>query len=921
MKPSFVALDIETTGLDMSADRIIEVAACRIAEDGTTTETYSSLVNPGRAIPYFIETLTGITTDAVSSAPTIQSVASELVRFVGEANVVGQNIGFDMAFLRREGIEFAGAAIDTAELSRLLMPERQARGLMSLAATLGVETEVHHRALADAVSAAGVFTALQKRAEEIPEDIRLQLARLVSIQNPSLAEVIAGEEWASGVRSGFAPLTIRPATVAPPLTLADPIVPITRGQVRKAFAAAGRVMSGFEERPQQLAMADAAGRAFAEGGHWLVEAGTGVGKSLAYLVPAALHALQNGQRVVVSTNTINLQEQLLTKDVPAVRRILREAGVIEDDADLRVSLLKGRANYLCLRRWTANLASSVGDPDFAKLAASMLLWLPTTETGDRSELSLDGADYHTWPRVSAQDTDCLARHVTQVREGNCFLQRARKAAESAHIIIANHALLLADIASGGNALPPFDHLIIDEAHNLEDQATNQFGARVSMRTMQDALDGLYRRANRDRSGHEQREGGVATLLTSFPEGATRSAGEALESAVRSAVQPVAKCFDALARLAPARGEEERALVTGAMRASDDWEAVEEAWTGADRALRKASEKAGAASQLLRSTALAEDPDVLAGEIETATRKLDDQRMLLESLLGRSDPAQIVWVAAERDGSGSINAAPLDVGPTLWEQLFSKKETVIATSATLSAAGSMEFAAQRLGLGEAGTVQLGSPFDYGSAVLLSAFTDIPEPGEQGYDDAIATAITELVLASEGRALVLFTSHGALRRAAQATRSALEEAGIVPLVQGVDGQPRQLTENLVSHPRSVIFGTSSFWEGVDVRGDALSMLIIARLPFAVPTDPIYRARSEQFDEPFAQFALPSAILRFRQGFGRLIRDRTDRGVVAVLDKRIYSKRYGEDFVGGLPRCTMTRGTSDVVAQRARDWLARE
>ncbi|MDZ7726711.1 MAG: hypothetical protein U5Q44_00150 [Dehalococcoidia bacterium] len=242
-------------------------------------------------------------------------------------------------------------------------------------------------------------------------------------------------------------------------------------------------MDAFEERPQQREMASYVRDALAGGGQYLVEAGTGVGKSLAYLVPAALHALHNERRVVVSTNTIGLQEQLLTKDIPALRQMLVDAGVIESDEDLRVSLLKGRANYLCLQRWTASYGASMADPDFGRLASSMLLWLPETETGDRSELGLDHNDYLTWQRVSAQDADCLSRQNSWVREGYCFLARARRAAESAHIIIVNHALLLADLAAGGSAIPAYDALIVDEAHNLEETATRQFGASVSRRQL------------------------------------------------------------------------------------------------------------------------------------------------------------------------------------------------------------------------------------------------------------------------------------------------------------------------------------------------------------------------------------------------------------------------------------------------------
>ncbi|HEY4669278.1 MAG TPA: helicase C-terminal domain-containing protein, partial [Tepidiformaceae bacterium] len=242
----------------------------------------------------------------------------------------------------------------------------------------------------------------------------------------------------------------------------------------------------------------------------------------------------------------------------------------------------------------------------------------------------------------------------------------------------------------------------------------------------------------------------------------------------------------------------------------------------------------------------------------------------------------------------------------------------ATSATLSAAGSMEYAERRLGLERPEKLRLGSPFDYRSSTLLAAFSDVPEPNAPGYSEALAAAIVELVKASDGRALALFTSHASLKRVASLVRQPLEDSGIVVLAQGIDGPPRQLTENLIQNPRTLVLGTSSFWEGVDVRGDALSLLIIARLPFAVPSDPIYRARSEQYDNPFNEYALPAAILRFRQGFGRLIRDREDRGVVAVLDRRVYEKQYGAQFIKGLPECTRIRGDTADVADHVRDWL---
>lgn len=911
---TFVSLDLETTGL-AEDDRVTEIGAVRFDETGAVLETYEQLVNPGRAIPPFVARLTGITDADVAGAPPIQDVAAEVRRFIGDGPVVGQNVRFDLGYLRREGVLVETVPqVDTVVLSRHLIPERQPRNLEELSAHLGVEVETYHRALPDARTAAAVFAALLSRAAAIPEDTRLQMARLIWLHDPVVAELIAGRAW-EGLPQGERSLpAIRPAPTFEALQKRDLRQVVIKGELERALAAAPSVFDGFEAREEQGKMAEAVRRAMAEGGHWLIEAGTGVGKSLAYLLPAAMHALRNGERVVISTNTIALQEQLIRKDIPALRRILVAAGEMEDEADLRAALLKGRQNYLCVRRWMASYMANLGDPDFAQLATRMLLWLPETETGDRSELSLDRNDFVTWQRFSAQDTDCLAKQPVWVREGKCFLQRARKAGESAHLIVVNHALLLADVAAGGAVLPAFDHLIIDEAHNLEEQATRQFGGTVSRRLLAEALEGLHRPRQRD-----QREGGVVTLLKQFPEGGVTMAAAALEQAVSAAAKLLAPTFETLAAHVPRGTDDDRVVLDATVRASPTWSAANAAWVHLDRALSEVNARAETASQLVMQVATTEEPDAIAGEVDTARRKVEDLRSLLNAFLqDATDGSSVTWLARERDGSASVNTAPLDVGPRLWAELFEKRRTVVATSATLAANGSMEYAAKRIGLETPRTLQLGSPFDYESSTLLAAITDVPEPSDRGYNEAVAPVITRLVRAAEGRTLALFTSHAALQAVATLIRPELEAAGINVFAQGVDGDPRHLTENLRTNPRSVVLGAQSFWEGVDIRGEALSQLIIVKLPFAVPTDPVQRARGEQYANPFEQYSLPSAILRFRQGFGRLIRDRTDRGVVAVLDRRLTEKRYGRAFVDALPPCTRIKAASPVVAERVREWL---
>lgn len=911
MTRTYVALDLETTGLDPEQDRIIEIGAVRFDESGTELETFRRLVNPGREIPAFIERFTGVTNQMVRGAATIAAAGPEIEAFVGSSQVVGHNIGFDLHYLAREGVRLEVDAIDTAELARYLVPRLRSHGLAEVARELDLETFEHHRALSDARMAAAVFTRLLTRAARLDPAQRSQLARFVGINQPALAAVIAGPAGeADGARHIPA---LSPPPEYPALTPHEPPLPVTPRDIEAGFRAAATILDGFEERPEQREMAEAVRKAFSGGGHYLIEAGTGVGKSLAYLLPAAIDAVRNGRRVVVSTNTIALQEQLLAKDIPALRRILVQAGFIADEQELRASLLKGRSNYLCLQRWIANYASGLGDPDFARLGSAMLLWLPETETGDRSELNLAPGEWSVWQRFSAQDADCLARQNRYVREGTCFLLRARKAAESAHILVVNHALLLADLAAGGSAIPEFDHLVIDEAHNLEDAATNQFGASLSLRRMLEALEGIHRRGSR-----EQREGGVVTLLRALPQEAFGLLAKSLEEAVARCHERAGPYFAALGRLTPA-GEDDRQLLTPALRHGDRWEAVEEAWDALLRSIRDVEARGATAAKAVAEAAV-ESADVLAAEFETALRRVQEVHLLAEQLMGSPGEDTIVWTGRDREGNGTLNSAPIEVGPRLWEELFSRTGTLIATSATLSANGDMSFAAKRLGLEDPETLQLGSPFDYRRSTLLAAVEDVPDPAARDYLDAVARAIIELTQASGGRALALFTSNAALRRVAGLVKPELDASGILALAQGVDGSPRQLTEQLRSNPRTLVLGTASFWEGIDIRGDALSLLIIARLPFGVPSDPVFKARSEQYPNPFIDYALPSAILRFRQGFGRLIRDKSDRGVVAVLDRRFWEKQYGKAFLNSLPECTRLKAPAREVGDAVRDWLSR-
>jgi DNA polymerase-3 subunit epsilon/ATP-dependent DNA helicase DinG len=661
----------------------------------------------------------------------------------------------------------------------------------------------------------------------------------------------------------------------------------------------------------------------------IVEAGTGVGKSLAYIVPAALHAARNNTRAVISTNTINLQDQLIGQDIPIARRLLAEAGIGADD--LRVAQLKGRRNYLCLLRWASAVRASALNADEARVLVRLLFWLGHTDTGDRAELNLRREEDAAWARMSAQDGGCIAMQCAYVRDGSCFLHRAKKRAESAHLLVVNHALLLSDVRAAGNVLPEYQHLVVDEAHHLEEEATSQFGFSASESDLMAWLDRLYTRISRDRES-----GFVATIFT-----ATRASQQAvgpapqLQSLARALTQSATRARDRVPSFFRALGEfgqqhasgrndyDERIMINRAMRVQPDWADIETTWFETDEILAQVT---GVVEELYAMLTQADPSDILdrdgiAAEAAELYETGEQLRAGLSRIIGQDDRDTICWLTMQRrEASPSLASAPLSVAETLRASLFGPRESVVLTSATLSTDGHFDYIKGRLGFEDSRELLLGSPFDYRRSTLILAPSDMPEPDQHGYLASLQTSLIELIRASQGRALVLFTSHSALRAAYQGIKRQLEEQQILVLAQGIDGTPRQLLATLRENHRTVILGAASFWEGVDVTGEALSLLVIARLPFSVPSDPVFQARADLFDAPFEQYALPQAILRFKQGFGRLIRRKSDRGVMVVLDRRLRSKRYGEAFLRSLPPCDLRELPLRDLAGEVSRWLAR-
>lgn len=926
-----VAVDIETTGLNPEEDAIIEIGAVKF--NGRRVEDeWSTLVNPRRPIPGFITQLTGISNPMVRNAPYLVDVMADMIAFIGEAPVVGHNISFDLSFLQQAGALRQNIDIDTYELAAVLMPTASRYNLSALAQQLNILLPATHRALDDARVTHAVFVTLVEKAQTLPLPLLAEIVRMGETldwqANWAFQQVLrqrAKEHIQAKKDLGGAtgPLFEKPAEGNGQPVGADPgTSTLDVDDVAAVLDRGGQFASylgQYEYRQQQVDMLRSVAESFNSSKHMLIEAGTGTGKSLAYLIPAAYWAIKNNTRVVISTNTINLQDQLINKDIPDLQGAL--------GLPVRTAVLKGRSNYLCPRRLEAMRRRKPESVHEARVLSKVLVWLLESRTGDRTEINLNGnIERMVWSRLSAEDEGCRMEICLKRTGGRCPFYRARIAAENSHLLIVNHALLLADTATGNRVLPAFDYLIVDEAHHLESATTNALSFR--------ARAGDVNRLTRELGGPKT---GLLGRFVELCEDLLKPAQMAALNQLVDKAADLAMRFDSQmsgyyqslavfledqreGRPLGTYPQQERVLPS--TRTLPVWLDVEIAWESANETLDSLLAILRELRTPMRELADQDNNEAedMWGSLGNMFSRMEETQYNLNGLTLEPDADMIYWVEIHpKDMKITLNAAPLHIGPMMEKHLWFQKECVILTSATLTANGEFEYLRQRLNAEDADELIVGSPFDYEKSALVYLVTDVPEPSDyNGHQRAVEVAIASVAKASGGRMLALFTSYAQLQRTSNKLAELLAQEDIQIYEQGEGASANTLLETFRNTERAVLLGTRAFWEGVDVPGDALSVLMIVKLPFDVPSDPIVAARSETFDDPFYQYALPEAILRFRQGFGRLIRTQTDRGVVAVLDKRVLTKQYGRLFMESLPNCTFKQGLLGDLPKLTARWL---
>ncbi len=971
---TFVVVDLETTGLNPEKDRIIEIGAIRFV-DGKEDEVFEQLINPGMAIPPFITNLTGISDDDVKDKPPIEEVFPHFLQFLGDAAIVGQQVNFDASFIeyqfRRQNNDFerwedtqqrfkyvSNLRIDTLFIARIFMPFLNSFKLASLAKEFDYDLDRAHRAVDDARATGHVFLELIDRALSADNRILANIINLLfptsrrakqffvpvlkfkqmkNIQTTGL-DLVDDAYYAQNYYNviGEADYRVQPPDEEfPELNLLD------EGLIDRYFGPEGalsKAIENYELRQPQIEMARDVLQGFNQRAYVVAEAGTGTGKSMAYLVPAVEWAVKNrqaGQRVIVSTNTKNLQEQLFFKDLPTLYATAENK--------FKAVLLKGRYNYLCLEKWhtlMTDMNQRLSRDERIRILP-LVYWVEQTRTGDIVEnvgFQLE-KNIGLWEKLTAEPSYCPGKSCKYFDD--CFLMKAREHARRADLVVVNHALLFADLATNRMTLGDYEILILDEAHNLEKTAADYLGLRINYWSFRNLYHRLYDDEPNKSGTIVQIEFRLST--SKMAEEAKRKITRQTQKVKFSSLNLKEKTlifynsFSQMlrdqygSREAPGRDESKIRYHKG----FKFFKRLENEIDDLQKALRRLINDLNQLIDVLN------DLDFNSFKFQSQLHReivatYDRAKELLTGFdfcVKADEKHYVYWLDLprnERSNDVALHAVPLNISELMNKMLYPNIETAIFTSATLAVNKSFDYFNSRMGLNQLEDRAViarafDSPFDFENQLLLTVADFLPDPRSENFGPAVRDFIIELHERHRRGMLVLFTNYAMLNQLYGELKPHFDAKHVLLLAQGKSGSRTNILNQFKENRDSVLLGTDSFWEGIDVPGEALELLFIPKLPFDVPSEPVIAARMEEIKRqggnPFMDYSLPEAIIKFRQGFGRLIRNKSDFGAVIIGDNRVSRMRYGQHFLNSIP------GKKEIVFEEQDlfrlldDWFMRQ
>ncbi|WJE14066.1 ATP-dependent DNA helicase DinG [Halobacillus sp. ACCC02827] len=930
---TFAIVDLETTGNAASkGDRIIEIGVVVVTEEGRTLEEFSSLVYPEREIPPFVSSLTGIKEEDVLEAPLFSEIAEDIHPLFDHAYIVAHNIEFDLGFLNDEfkrcGLPpLHNPIIDTVEFARLMLPTSPTFKLGQLAERLGLGHDRPHRALSDAQVTSDLLLYLLGQMEGLPEKTLDHLIKvepkLKSDFRPFLIKYMEGKRYGRTVSREFdihhgIPIRkqLQRSTDVSGTRLLD--FRNWKNQVYEGNEGLKSIVQGYENRAGQKEMTDHVYRALENKRHAIIEAGTGTGKSVAYLLASAFHALKEEKRVVITTYTTSLQKQLLEDEIPKIERMFPRP--------LKAVLYKGKGHYISLVHFRYELEHSSQDNyDIALTKGMILVWLTRTRTGDVDEIQLPSNGRQFWHKVSAEQS---SKNVQLGYIDDSFFQWAQKRALEADLIITNHALFCMDMVREDPVLPEYSCAVVDEAHHLESVANRYFGVRMDYKELQRHLSqcgeifqkGMYRPWKLP-TGFSQhlRKGQYAV----------DEAKEELSQLSKYIHQNVKK---------EKRSDKGRSDV-GRMQFLLQPSALPSFITTAKEmshrflaAVQKMVVQMSAMEEKLATLLSLKEDNGIPVVITRIQTQLELCRTVRLELIHYFDLDQdeVKWIEIEGEGAANsiyLFSEPFDVAGLLQRKLFHKKESVVLTSATLATDHSFDYMRRSLGLDlkETMEVQIPSPYDYRNQVQVMVPNDFPSVKDdpESFIEAISEAVYSIAQVTKGRMLVLFTSYDMLKKTYLLLKEFIDPEEFMIFAQGISSGSRdRLKKNFQAFDQSILLGTSSFWEGVDIPGDDLSCVMMVKLPFQPPDQPVQAVRKDRFKKEgrnsFMEKSLPNAIIRFKQGFGRLIRSDSDRGIIFICDQRLMEAKYGKHFLDSLPEVPVSYQSTRQLIDKIENWL---